>query len=85
MPKLKNRMPRMCRMKSGKNTYAVINFEGKKTVLGKWKSKEAEDAYNDFIGNITKAPDNQNAAPAQTSQIDLPKDGFLVSELAVIP
>jgi len=52
MPKLKNRLPKMCQM----GVYAVVNYQGKKPVLGKWGTPEAKQAYARFITEIQNKP-----------------------------
>ena len=52
MPTLKNRLPKMCKM--GK--YAVVNYQRRKTVLGKWGTPEAKTAYAQFIAEIQNNP-----------------------------
>ena len=52
MPTLKNRLPKMCKM--GK--YAVVNYQRRKTVLGKWGTPEAKTAYARFIAEIQNNP-----------------------------
>ena len=52
MPKLKNQLPKLCKM----GNYAVVNFQKKKTVLGKWDTSEARQAYARFITEIQNNP-----------------------------
>ena len=52
MPKLKNQLPKMCKM----GVYAVVNYQGKKPVLGKWGTPEAKQAYARFITEIQNKP-----------------------------
>lgn len=56
MPKLKNRLPKLCQM--GK--YAVVNYQRQKKVLGKWGPPEAKQAYARFI---TEIQNNQADVP----------------------
>jgi len=52
MPKLKNKLPKLCKM--GK--YAVVNYQRKKTVLGQWGTPEAKQAYARFITDLQNNP-----------------------------
>jgi len=72
MPKLKNRLPKLCKM----GNYAVVNYLRKKTVLGKWGTPEANQEYARFI---TKVLNN----PTDASPSVMGSDKGLVSELAV--
>ena len=48
MPKLKNRPPKMGKM----GNYAVVRYQGKKIMLGRWGSDEAKQAYARFITEL---------------------------------
>ena len=75
MPTLKHRLPKMCKM--GK--YAVVNYQRRKTVLGKWGTPEAKQAYARFI---TAIQNNPGGVPHSFGEAGATSRKGLVSELA---
>ena len=52
MPKLKNRMPKMCRDRN----QAISWYKGKRIYLGIWGSPEADKSYKRFIAALLENP-----------------------------
>jgi len=75
MPKLKNQLPKMCKM----GNYAVVNYQKKKTVLGRWGSPEAKQSYARFITNLQNNPVDASRPVTATDN-----RGGLVSELVAL-
>jgi len=81
MPKLKNRMPKLC--KNG--DYAFTRFQGKKISLGRWGSDEAKQAYARFITELQNNPLPNLAIARSSAKFSAPlnQEG-LISELTVL-
>jgi len=76
MPKLKTRLPRLCRDRK----LAISWYNGKRIYHGLWGSPEAEKSYKRFIAALLENP----TLPLQTERDSPTKVGndILVSELA---
>jgi len=81
MPKLKNRLPKLC--KNG--DYAFVRCRGKKISLGRWGTAEAKQAYARFVAELQDG--SLPSIPVVRSWMGLSnvpgESGGLVSELAV--
>ena len=74
MPKLKNRLPKLC--KNG--NYAFVRYLGQKISLGRWGTPESKQAYARFITNLQNNPGD---VPRPLSGATADNQGGLVSEL----
>ena len=79
MPKLKNRPPKLCKM----GNYAVVRFQNKKTVLGRWGSDEAKQAYARFVTELQNNPLPGLVVPRPGPKIAEIREG-LISELTAL-
>jgi len=70
MPKLKNRLPRLCRDRK----LAISWYNGKRIYHGVWGTPDAEKNYKRFIAALLEAPDLPPRVDGNTD--------VLVSELA---
>ena len=71
MPKLKNRLPRLCRDRK----LAISWYNGKRIYHGIWGSPESEKNYKRFIAALL-----ENPSPTPTPQIGGAAD-LLIAEL----
>ena len=63
MPKLRNQPPKYCKLKSGKNVYAVVYFHGKTINLGAYGSPESKVAYTRFVVKAMRRDEEGKAMP----------------------
>jgi hypothetical protein len=70
MPKLKNRLPKMCRDRN----QAISWHNGKRIYHGAWDSTEAKKSYKRFIATLLENP--------TLPMLDKKASDVLVSELA---
>jgi len=81
MPRLKERLPKLCKNKNGKYEYAVVRYGGEKIPLGKWGTAEAKKAYAKFITELQNNP--QFDVVQSTPDSSGSREG-LMSELAAL-